>query len=378
MIKYGVFNNAYKFTEEEHKTDEDTKSLHLIGREQLQEEFPFIPIEQETLEETVPATAYEIMRNGFREIIREHSDVYSLVDTEGDGNCFYRAIVKSFTPNIPRDYEDSISLFLRQTINDNEKINNHFKDFEGQDTQSMKSSGTWADNVQIAKASCYLRTEIWIFRCEDKGVQISREGVLQPSAHNCFTSTTNEKPFGTPIRLLYQNEPGHFEPIIEKASNKKMEDYLQHVSAKIPPRECLLYFCDAFFVMEQSYLSLERDYRKASSLEIEERMLLKQKVGEDREKLLGLIKKYKQVLHDFLANFPKGFATKLMEAPEYVIFGETFKMLVKNSKIPFNEEFASCKIFLSVFLKCDTEIFLKLLGQSACFTRRSLHARIFM
>jgi len=43
---------------------------------------------------------------------------YQLIDVAGDGNCFFRAIVKHFVPNSLQQFENALSMALREAIND--------------------------------------------------------------------------------------------------------------------------------------------------------------------------------------------------------------------------------------------------------------------
>eukprot|EP01097_Dermamoeba_algensis_P007691 TRINITY_DN4908_c0_g4_i1.p1 TRINITY_DN4908_c0_g4~~TRINITY_DN4908_c0_g4_i1.p1 ORF type:complete len:504 (-),score=112.68 TRINITY_DN4908_c0_g4_i1:1180-2691(-) len=82
----------------------------------------------------------------------------TLLAVPGDGNCFYRAVVKYFLPNVPHDYEDTISLTLRELLNKND-ANDPFKEFyinNENDASTMRNAGVWADHIQIKKASNFL------------------------------------------------------------------------------------------------------------------------------------------------------------------------------------------------------------------------------
>lgn len=63
-------------------------------------------------------TPIEYVMGAFREIV-EHLTCYKILQVEGDGNCFYRAAIKYHFPDIPRDWEDMMSLNLRKKLNPN-------------------------------------------------------------------------------------------------------------------------------------------------------------------------------------------------------------------------------------------------------------------
>eukprot|EP01103_Thecamoeba_quadrilineata_P011134 TRINITY_DN2596_c0_g1_i1.p1 TRINITY_DN2596_c0_g1~~TRINITY_DN2596_c0_g1_i1.p1 ORF type:complete len:373 (+),score=56.44 TRINITY_DN2596_c0_g1_i1:36-1121(+) len=87
-------------------------------------------------------TPQQILRESFREIMTKF---YKVADITGDGNCFFRAVIRFVFPSIPRDYEDSLSLQLREMVNLNTDINERFQDFVEEsenDAQTMLQSGS--------------------------------------------------------------------------------------------------------------------------------------------------------------------------------------------------------------------------------------------
>eukprot|EP01116_Phalansterium_solitarium_P016393 TRINITY_DN3810_c0_g1_i1.p1 TRINITY_DN3810_c0_g1~~TRINITY_DN3810_c0_g1_i1.p1 ORF type:complete len:784 (+),score=281.36 TRINITY_DN3810_c0_g1_i1:807-3158(+) len=56
------------------------------------------------------------VRDSFEELLR--LDGYDLARVDGDGNCFYRAVVLSYLPGIAKMFEDELSLQLRIKINE--------------------------------------------------------------------------------------------------------------------------------------------------------------------------------------------------------------------------------------------------------------------
>ena len=122
---------------------------------------------------------------------------------EGDGNCFFRAVIKGLTPFIPRDHEDSRSLELRKLVNSLEKVVASVKEFEVEDesdTNTMSKAGVWADHIQIAKVATFLNRQIWLMRCDDKQLQMEEDGTLKPVDIYKVGPESKEEP----ILLYYQ------------------------------------------------------------------------------------------------------------------------------------------------------------------------------
>lgn len=101
---------------------------------------------------------------------------------QGDGNCFYRAVVKHFWVNVVGSVESQLAQELRKTLNQplatNESVSastessekDPYADFtidDVTDRSTMSTVGVWADHVQVKKMADFLQRPIWIVRHDD-------------------------------------------------------------------------------------------------------------------------------------------------------------------------------------------------------------------
>ncbi len=54
--------------------------------------------------------------DSFKRLVTDHTP-YTIHKIDGDGNCFFRAVVRHTYPNITRAWEDALSLGLRKRLN---------------------------------------------------------------------------------------------------------------------------------------------------------------------------------------------------------------------------------------------------------------------
>jgi len=118
--------------------------------------------ERERSIENFSATDY--CNAAFRTLITQHLN-YRITDVVGDGNCFFRAIVKYLYPNITKQWEDRLSLILRKRLNEGleKKLRDLGRENDYQytgfviadvnDSVTMAKAGVWADNIQLCKLS---------------------------------------------------------------------------------------------------------------------------------------------------------------------------------------------------------------------------------
>jgi hypothetical protein len=74
---------------------------------------PYITPPEKIMTEFFSPTEY--VMKCFRNVLKLMG--YDILHIEGDGNCFFRATIKSIFPNVPRDWEDSLSVMVRKSLN---------------------------------------------------------------------------------------------------------------------------------------------------------------------------------------------------------------------------------------------------------------------
>jgi hypothetical protein len=152
---------------------------------------------------------------------------------QGDGNCFYRAIIKSFWSNVIGSAETQMAQDVRKQLNrplnsnsssdtsSDSKTTDPYAEFmidDVTDRTTMSSVGVWADHVQVKKMADFLDRPIWIVRHDDKNLKLhfkSRDGewdVSPGSQYKLLPGTIQEKvqtePVGTlrPLVLFFTPE----------------------------------------------------------------------------------------------------------------------------------------------------------------------------
>lgn len=109
-----------------------------------------------------------------------------MIQILGDGNCFYRSLVRSILDKCPAELQEELSMVMRKFLNPKVLFTNftanvqeqekdlQFSAFqvEGEsDSKTMRNAGKWADHVQNLKASAYLDRPIFLIRFDDIGVK---------------------------------------------------------------------------------------------------------------------------------------------------------------------------------------------------------------
>lgn len=182
------------------RAEQRRKHAHVLG--QVTEDVP---------PSVESGSSLEAAQHTFRSVLVQHCWALRLLPVEGDGNCFFRAVVKALTPHVPRDHEDMLSLELRKSINSAARNGPGspraiLADFEVEhesDASTMAQAGVWADHVQMAKVAALLQRSVWLVRCDDDELQLDASGRLVPSEHYRIggEATTLE-----PVVLFYQVE----------------------------------------------------------------------------------------------------------------------------------------------------------------------------
>lgn len=102
---------------------------------------------------------------------------------EGDGNCFYRAVIKCFWSNVGGSAESRLAQEVRTALNappskkseSLEGVVDRYAEFtikEETDGKTMATAGVWADHVQVKKTADFLSRPIWIIRHDDSALRI--------------------------------------------------------------------------------------------------------------------------------------------------------------------------------------------------------------
>eukprot|EP01102_Stenamoeba_stenopodia_P017833 TRINITY_DN644_c0_g1_i1.p1 TRINITY_DN644_c0_g1~~TRINITY_DN644_c0_g1_i1.p1 ORF type:complete len:624 (+),score=106.69 TRINITY_DN644_c0_g1_i1:127-1998(+) len=178
---------------------------------------PYIPKPEKLLAEFLSPTDY--VMNSFRNVIKLMG--YDILHIEGDGNCFFRATVKTLFPTIPRNWEDSLSTMVRKSLNrglaQRAKETGQEYPYQGfvidnvNDSMTMAKVGVWADHIQVQKLAAVLERPIWLILYDDIQLQRDMDGNLIPGRDY---NIGNGK--GEPLVLFFTPSPGHYESIVNK------------------------------------------------------------------------------------------------------------------------------------------------------------------
>ena len=259
----------------------------------------------DAMEEDVPAnaefcTAMEIAQDTLRAILKRFCWPYRVESIEGDGNCYYRSVVRALTPHVPRDFEDALSLHLRKLVNDITLLHDsremkelsEFEVVDESDRKTMAVAGVWADHVQIAKVAAFLGRRIWLLRCDDAELSMSEEGVLMPSVHYQIGPEAGEQE--PPIVLYYQASPGHFETLISaQVRQLTLQEVLERATTTLLP-VCDLYF--RFETQQAALADMSLLHRTDFTLPIEVRQELAADVASSAETLLRQLLQFQTLL----------------------------------------------------------------------------------
>jgi hypothetical protein len=219
---------------------------------------------------------------------------------KGDGNCFFRAVVKSFWTNVDGEAESLIAAEIRQALNKPvEKTNSTTHSISGEgstststteatdpyqefmidnqtDPTTMSSVGVWADHVQVKKMTDFLHRPIWIVRHDDANLKLvykekQSEWDLSPGPEYKILPValqTNAATVGTlsPVVLLFRPEvhydafiTPHRQPMVTPLSD--LEAYVVSTGAvNISKAHCLVYW---WFDVESDLSSLLVAHQRA-------------------------------------------------------------------------------------------------------------------
>ena len=286
------------------------------------------------VEEDLPSdaqfsTALEIAQDTLRVVLKRFCWLYRVEVIEGDGNCYYRAVVRALTPHVPRDFEDACSLQLRKLVNDERQLTvssemkelSEFEVSDESDRKTMAVAGVWADHVQIAKVAAFLGRRIWLLRCDDAELKMDEKGQLAPS--ELYRIGPESAAAAPPILLYYQASPGHFETLTA-ASRPSLQELLDGEL----PDVSLTGLCDCFFRFESAQHQLEemraqcRDY--AVPYEV-------------RQAVSGELPAAAEVLSKQLATFrglvgARFWVADVADDKAYPLFGELAEQLADDAK----------------------------------------------
>jgi hypothetical protein len=172
--------------------------------------------------------------DSFKRLVTDHTP-YTIHKIDGDGNCFFRAVVRHTYPNITRAWEDALSLGLRKRLNtvqlrsyremplfsrsrppcsplhvcvlshkqqhqqgSEREMQAHGKGAEYQfhgfvienvnDSLTMAKAGVWADHIQVQKLSQKLQRPLELFTFDDVALRMDRQGKYVPFPLSRFAS----------------------------------------------------------------------------------------------------------------------------------------------------------------------------------------------
>eukprot|EP01087_Luapelamoeba_hula_P001351 TRINITY_DN1109_c0_g1_i1.p1 TRINITY_DN1109_c0_g1~~TRINITY_DN1109_c0_g1_i1.p1 ORF type:complete len:790 (+),score=143.82 TRINITY_DN1109_c0_g1_i1:258-2627(+) len=180
---------------------------------------PFQPVPESLLKAFFSPTQY--VMNAFRNAILKYTP-YEIVPVDGDGNCFFRAVVRSVYPKLSKSWENKLSLALRQSVNtgverrlrtQGQADNYQFQGFviaDVNDSVTMAKAGVWADHVQVQKLSALFQCPIRLITFDDVGLKITQDGQLHPGPDYIINPHFKRDP----ITLFFTPSPGHYEALI--------------------------------------------------------------------------------------------------------------------------------------------------------------------
>ncbi|KAH3757638.1 hypothetical protein Pelo_10535 [Pelomyxa schiedti] len=159
----------------------------------------------------------------------------SRVNVTGDGNCLFRAALKSTFPSFqPEELELHFCLALREQLNSKSLAPDLevFATTGDTDSVTMSRSGVWADSVQCMKLAIFLERPVHILRCDDRETQFDGRR-LHVGKWCKFGDYPCE-----PIFLYYIPTPGHFDGIapfnyVPSTKEQNIQEELASLEAKI-------------------------------------------------------------------------------------------------------------------------------------------------
>jgi len=332
-------------------------------------------------------TATEFAQVSFRNICKSLLG-FTLLDVIGDGNCFYRAVIKYLWPHCPPNSEYKYSLLLRELLNRDESISDSenvkmksstrlpssnvsmtieagthmsadnsasksqesrspivsrmsddpYKEFviDGlTDAKTMLKPGVWADHLQVKKLADYLHRPVWLIRFDDPNLILDyKRNILVPGknyriGHEIFGDEN-------PIILHFIPEK-HYEVL--KISQLKTEDrdiekYLANLSVlvesfstspKHSPLDLASDFIGLLFKLEQEGDSILEIYHSLETVSWE----LKPKVREDMCTRIDILKMQLFTFKQLLDKVGKTLSNILSTIPHTKLYKAIIDQLVE-------------------------------------------------
>lgn len=242
-------------------------------------------------------SASDYVMDSFKRLVTDHTP-YTIHKIDGDGNCFFRAVVRHTYPNITRAWEDALSLGLRKRLNtgSEREMQAHGKGAEYQfhgfvienvnDSLTMAKAGVWADHIQVQKLSQKLQRPLELFTFDDVALRMDRQGKLRPGKDYMIGTEFG----GPPISLYYTPSPGHYEVIslpqpaeLQTSVEEDLQQIESIVSSTPPPHLELpaQLLCSVYFRLEAEVGLIEecarsgwlsaREIKQAIDAELRER-----------------------------------------------------------------------------------------------------------
>ncbi|KAL6069509.1 OTU domain-containing protein [Balamuthia mandrillaris] len=331
-------------------------------------------------------TPIEFVMDTFRSLIAEQT-VHKILSVEGDGNCFFRAVIKFMYPEIPRDWEDVLSLKLRKKINTGTeqklKKNGMAEEYPYQgfviqdvnDSITMAKAGVWADHIQVQKLSNLLERPIQVVAFDDLSLRLTYNRTLAPGRDliigSQFASEGNgdkqqrSSQRGLPILLYFTPTPGHYEALSLPSDkdapanlidtfdqlSQRVSLYLDGALDMIPSFSlvsfyfkletngmffscvvALLSFCSEWLLHTNNSTVkgnlVQEIYSRLSNRESREiKQAIEVELNERVSKQLTLISRFKALLDEL----GKPYLEKLAKLPEWHIDGEVLSTLLADA-----------------------------------------------
>eukprot|EP01103_Thecamoeba_quadrilineata_P001023 TRINITY_DN10901_c0_g1_i1.p1 TRINITY_DN10901_c0_g1~~TRINITY_DN10901_c0_g1_i1.p1 ORF type:complete len:592 (-),score=117.17 TRINITY_DN10901_c0_g1_i1:105-1880(-) len=230
---------------------------------------------------------------------------YVVDEVSGDGNCFFRAVVKSAVSNVSQPWENYLSLVLRQRTNpgnanrlmaDGQPQDYPYREFtitNLNDSMIMSVPGTWADHVQVKKLADVLKVCFLLVMFDDKELHLSHTGLLIPgpdyhvgsiedqkSSETSTAYSVGEKPLVTDPKSLYIHfcpSPGHYDSLRPPKiggfqallNSPPPPSSLGYLTQELASQPSYLAICQTYFFIQKQVDELVKS-RKAGEGEIGE------------------------------------------------------------------------------------------------------------
>eukprot|EP01090_Pellita_catalonica_P004089 TRINITY_DN13931_c0_g1_i1.p1 TRINITY_DN13931_c0_g1~~TRINITY_DN13931_c0_g1_i1.p1 ORF type:complete len:739 (+),score=124.96 TRINITY_DN13931_c0_g1_i1:65-2281(+) len=270
----------------------------------------------------------------------------SITKVAGDGNCFFRAVVRSCAPYVTSEWEDKLSLRIRKKLNIGVEKNLDklgqgkiypFKGFVVQnvnDSVTMAKAGVWADHIQVKKLASRLQRPIWIIAFDDGNLTRDIHGVITPGKDFIIGEEYAKESKMDPLLLYYTPSPGHYESfsqpvLVMPTPSLTLTEELQAME-KVKVIEARN-VTELFFKIEAEISQIEEIYSKQRSFNVANlvdknlQSAIQNELLSRSSIIFNLIKRF---LHLILLRIGKGYLKSIHMHKDYFLHEELITALV--------------------------------------------------